>query len=314
MSLKKIRIVSRRSKLALRQSAIVQEQLLHVRPDLEIEIIGISTSGDEILDKPLNKIGGKGLFVTELEQYLLQNTADLAVHSMKDMPASMPPELGIGAILQRADPRDVFVSKNFKDIRELPAGSIVGTSSLRRQAQVLALNSAVIVEPLRGNVETRLQKLLDEKYAAIILAAAGLERLGLTQWLQHKLEPTQMLPAVGQGAIGVQFKQTNTELAAILAQLNDPLTAACVYAERAMNAVLDGGCQAPIAGYATVQGGEITLHGLVAEPHAKKIITNIQTGTMQAAEVLGKKVAMQLIAEGALEIIAKAKQDQQNAW
>ncbi len=314
MSIKKIKIVSRRSNLALRQSAIVQEALMRVQPNLQVEIIGISTSGDEILDQPLNKIGGKGLFVSELENYLLENAADLAVHSMKDMPAAMPPELQIGAILKRADPRDVFVSKHFTNILELPAGSIVGTSSLRRQAQVLALNNKVTVRALRGNVETRLQKLIADEYTAIILAAAGLERLGLTQWLQNRLEPLYMLPAVGQGAIGIQYNQANVELKTLLERLNDPATAACVHAERAMNAVLDGGCQAPIAGYATLQDGVITLQGLVADPDAARILKYTQSDVVAAAADLGTRVAKNLIDQGALEIIAKAKQDQKNSW
>lgn len=302
----KITIVSRKSKLALRQAEIVKQQLMLTRQDIQVDIIGISTVGDEVLNTPLNKIGGKGLFVNELEKYLLENKADIAVHSMKDVPTNLAEGLAIGAILPRADARDVFVSQKYADIYGLPKNSVIGTSSLRRQAQILALRPDLIVEPLRGNVETRIQKLLDEKYAAIILAAAGLQRLGLYEWLNCPLDFEKMLPAAGQGAIGIEYKVTNNILP-IIAALHDPITAACVNAERAMNKVLDGGCQAPIAAYAVVDNNTIILRGLVAEPHAKKIFSAQHSGPITAAEEIGKTVANNLLDQGAGTIIADLK-------
>lgn len=309
----KLTIVSRKSNLAMRQSEIVKQQLQKTHK-VDVEIIGISTSGDEILDKSLVAIGGKGLFVNELEQYLLNKKADIAVHSLKDMPAELPTGLAIGAILARDDPRDVFVSKHFNNILELPAGAIVGTSSLRRQAQVLALNHNVIVEPLRGNVETRIAQLLDDKYAAIILAAAGLSRLGLTQWLKNPLEFTTMLPAVGQGAIAVEYRHDDKDVKELLASINDKDTEVCVAAERSLNITLGGSCQAPIAGYAYIENDQITLHAMVALPNGSFVITDMQTASKNKAHQLGIDVASQLIAEGALEIIKNAKQQLQNSW
>lgn len=303
----KITIVTRKSRLALQQTEIVKQELLQKHPNLQIEITGISTSGDEILDQPLNKIGGKGLFITELEQYLLQGKADIAVHSMKDMPANLADGLGIGAILTRADARDVFVSKQFATFKDLPAGSVVGTSSLRRQAQILLLRHDLQVKPLRGNVETRLDKMLSGEYAAIILAAAGLERLGLNEWIQQPFDPVHLLPAVGQGAIGIEYKLDNTALKQMLEPLNHVDTALCVHAERAMNAMLDGGCQAPIAGYATITNDTLTLHGKVVDPNGLFIYTDVLSGPKHDAVKIGKAVAEQLIGEGAQELIDKLR-------
>lgn len=302
----KITIVSRKSKLALQQAEIVKQQLMLAHQDIQVEIVGISTAGDEVLNTPLNKIGGKGLFVNELEKYLLENKADIAVHSMKDVPTTLADGLAIGAILTRADARDVFVSQKYADIYALPKNSMIGTSSLRRQAQILAIRPDLIVEPLRGNVETRIQKLLDEKYAAIILAAAGLQRLGLHKWLNCPLDLKQMLPAAGQGAIGIEYKITNNILP-IIAALHDPITAACVNAERALNQVLDGGCQAPIAAYAAVENNQIILRGLVAEPHAKKIFSAQHLGPLTDAVAIGQTVAKNLLDQGAGAIITALK-------
>lgn len=313
--MKKLRIVSRKSRLALRQSEIVKDRLQIAYPQLEIEIIGISTSGDEILETPLNLIGGKGLFITELEKYLLEDKADIAVHSMKDMPAVITEGLQIGAVLKRADPRDVLVSNKYTSIRELPPGSIIGTSSLRRQAQVLAINSQLQVEPLRGNVDTRLQKLHAGKYAAIILAAAGLERLKITECLQTPIAMHDMWPAVGQGIIGIEYRSDKLKLKHLLAPINDHETAICLQAERALNTLLNGGCQAPIAGFAALKDGVVTLHGFVADPSGKQILTDTQTAPPNAAADLGVRVAQQLINAGALDIIARAKQEsQKNSW
>lgn len=302
-----VTIVSRRSRLALVQAGIVQQKLQKIYPKLQVEIIGITTSGDEILDQPLNKIGGKGLFVKELENYLLQNRADIAVHSMKDMPAQLPEGLALGAILSRADPRDVLCSNSHRSLEDLPSGAIVGTSSLRRQAQILAVRKDLKVSALRGNVETRIQKLLSEEYSAIILAAAGLQRLELHQWLQQPLSTELMLPAVGQGALGIEYRAADHAIAQLLAPLNDLDTANCVSAERAMNALLDAGCQAPVAGYATIENSILTLQGLVAEPDGTTIYTAKYSGDPQHAAAIGTQVAQQLIAQGAAKIIQALK-------
>jgi hydroxymethylbilane synthase len=306
----KLTIVSRKSRLALVQAAIVQQELLNLYPQLSINILGISTSGDEILDQPLNKIGGKGLFVSELENFLLTGNADMAVHSMKDVPAELANGLALGAIMQRANPCDVFVSDRYSSLQQLPAGAVVGTSSLRRQAQVLAIRSDLTITPLRGNVETRLQKLTSGEYAAIILAAAGLERLGLTQWLNKPLNVTEMLPAVGQGALGIEYNADRADIKKLLAPLNHPSSAACVLAERTMNAKLDGGCQAPIAGFATIDGTILTLQGLVANPNGKTIFKAAYSGSIQDANLIGTTVADQLLKQGAGSIISELK----NMW
>ncbi len=314
MSIENIKIVTRKSILAKAQAQIVKQKLEKALPGLEVEIIAISTKGDSILDTPLNKIGGKGLFINELEDYILQDKADIAVHSMKDMPNDITSGLEIGAILAREDPRDIFLCKDYKSIKELPAGSKIGTSSLRRQTQILAINHEVIVEPLRGNVDTRIEQLNSGKYAAIVLAAAGLIRLGLKDWLQNPISIDEMLPAVGQGAIGVECKSDNDHIKQMLAHINDEQTNSCIQAERSMNKLLNGGCQAPIAGYAIYKHEKITLRGMVSAPNGTYIMTDMQSAAPEQAEDLGKRVAMQLIAEGASEVIAEAKQQQQNTW
>lgn len=304
---KLLTIVSRKSRLALIQANIVKQQLQFLYPELEIVINGISTSGDEILDQPLNKIGGKGLFVKELENNLLQGTADIAVHSMKDMPALLPDGLALGAILLRADPRDVLCSAAYQNIEQLPQNSIVGTSSLRRQAQILAQRSDLKIVALRGNIETRLQKLNTGEYDAIILAAAGLHRLNLPQWLHSPIDPSIMLPAVGQGALGIEYRSSDHEIAELIAPLSDPHTVSCVTAERVMNAKLDGGCQAPVAGYATINGSILQLQGLVANADGSIIYRAEHSGAINHAAEIGSVVADELIAQGATVIIQELK-------
>ncbi len=296
-------IVSRKSRLALVQAAIVQQELQKLYPQLAISILGISTSGDEILDKPLNKIGGKGLFVSELENFLLAGKADIAVHSMKDVPTELASGLALGAVMQRANPCDVFVSASYDSLQSLPEGAVIGTSSLRRQAQVLAIRPDLIIMPLRGNVETRLQKLALGEYDAIILAAAGLERLGLSKWLNKPLNVNEMLPAVGQGALGIEYNLARADIQKMLEPLNHPTSAACILAERAMNAKLDGGCQAPIAGFATIVGAELTLRGLVANPDGTTIFKAEYSGSIRDASLVGEAVAAQLLKQGAGSII-----------
>lgn len=311
----KLTIVSRKSRLALVQAGIVQHELQLLYPELTIEILGISTSGDEILDKPLSKIGGKGLFVSELENFLLTDNADIAVHSMKDVPAELASGLALGAVMQRANPCDAFVSAKYSSLHLLPPGAVVGTSSLRRQAQVLVTRPDLVVIPLRGNVETRLQKLSVGHYDAIILAAAGLERLGLLQWLKTPLTITEMLPAVGQGALGIEYKSSRTDVQKILAPLNHKDSAACVLAERAMNAKLDGGCQAPIAGFAVTDGLTLTLQGLVANPNGETIFKGSFSASIHDACMIGETVAEQLLEQGAGAIISELKTMwQKDAW
>lgn len=303
----KLTIVTRRSRLALKQTEIVKQLLLAQQPALQIEILPVSTKGDEILDQSLVKIGGKGLFVKELEQYLLDNLADIAVHSLKDMPAQLPSGLALGAILPRADARDVLVSNKFASLAALPVGAKVGTSSLRRQAQLLALRPDLQTVTLRGNVETRIDKLLNAEYDAIILAAAGLVRLELQEWLTQPLAITQMLPAVGQGALAIEYKQQRLEIAHLIAELHDANTAACVQAERALNAKLDGGCQAPIAGFAQIHNNKLHLQALVATPDGTTVLRAQDVGDLDTATILGANVADQLIQQGAVQIIAAAK-------
>lgn len=297
------KIVSRRSSLALKQAAIVKQQLLNLYPQINIQIIGITTTGDEIQDQSLSKIGGKGLFVKELEHYLLSGKADIAVHSMKDVPAELPQGLALGAILPRADPCDVLLSSENYSLKQLPAGSIIGTASLRRQAQILALRPDLQTHDLRGNVETRIQKLNAGKYAAIVLAAAGLQRLGLDQWLNIPLSVTDMLPAVGQGALGIEFRNDDLHAHHLISALNDPVSASCVQAERAMNAELNGGCQAPVAGYAEIENNVLTLRGLVASTDGKIIYRAQHSGAPELAEEIGLRVAADLIAQGARQIL-----------
>jgi hydroxymethylbilane synthase len=308
MQIKKtLRIVSRKSRLALAQAEIVATQLRRFHPGLQIEIIGITTVGDEILNTPLNKIGGKGLFVKELENCLLEQRADIAVHSMKDVPAELPPGLQLGAILAREDPRDVICTTGNYDIASLPPGSVIGSSSLRRQAQILAVRKDLKVATLRGNVETRIKKMVNGEYGAIILAAAGLTRLGLSQWLQHPLATTQMLPAVGQGALGIEYRSDALEIAELISPLNNLASATCVLAERTMNKILDGGCQAPVAGYATIQNDLLTLHGLVSAPDGSIIYRAQHHGKPEEAARIGQEVAQQLIKQGAARIISDLK-------
>lgn len=302
-----LRIVSRKSRLALQQADIVRQQLQALYPKLTIEVIGITTIGDQILDQPLNKIGGKGLFVKELENYLLNGQADIAVHSMKDVPAELPAGLMLGPILQRADPRDVLISLSHYTLDQLPVDSVVGTSSLRRQAQLLAVRNDLQLLELRGNIETRLQKLRDGKYAAIILAAAGLERLGLDQWLRERLSVNMMLPAAGQGALGIELRTDDQAINELIQPLNHIDTQVCVIAERAMNARLDGGCQAPIAGLATLEQNVLTLRGLVAAVDGKQIYTAEFSGDQKDARSIGEIVADKLISQGADKVIQSLK-------
>jgi hydroxymethylbilane synthase len=304
MSRKTIRIATRKSPLAMWQAEHVAAELKKAHPELQVELLGMSTQGDKILDTPLAKIGGKGLFIKELEQGMLDDQADIAVHSMKDVPVELPAGLHLAAILQREDPRDAFVSNEYDDFNQLPAGARVGTSSLRRQCQLLEIRPDLVIKSLRGNVNTRLRKLDEGEYDAIILASAGLIRLGFEARIRAKIGPEQSLPAIGQGAVGIECRSDDAAINALLAPLHHAETASCVLAERAMNHRLNGGCQVPIAGYAMLESGHLWLRGLVGEPDGSRIIRGEVEGASDEAEVMGIGLAERLLEWGADEILA----------
>lgn len=298
-----IRIATRKSPLAMWQAEHVAAELKKAHPGVEVELLGMSTQGDRILDTPLAKIGGKGLFIKELEQGLLANEADIAVHSMKDVPVELPPGLHLAVIMSREDPRDAFVSNRYKNIDELPEGACVGTSSLRRQSQLAEQRPDLQIKSLRGNVNTRLRKLDDGEYDAVILAAAGLIRLGFEARITAFIGAEQSLPAIGQGAVGIECRIDDQRVNALIAALHDAETAACVSAERAMNQRLNGGCQVPIAGYAMLESGNLWLRGLVGEPDGSKIIRGEVEGKVEDAEAMGEGLAERLLEWGAGPIL-----------
>ena len=299
-----LKIATRQSPLALWQANFVKNRLEALYPQIKVKLISMVTKGDVILDTPLAKIGGKGLFVKELENALLEKCADIAVHSMKDVPMQFPKGLGLSVICKREDPRDAFVSNKYQSLDELPQGSIVGTSSLRRQCQLKQLRPDLDIRSLRGNVGTRLTKLDNGDYDAIILAAAGLIRLGMPNRITSFIETTQFLPAAGQGAVGIECRTDDAAVQALLAPLADPETTACVLAERAMNAHLQGGCQVPIGGYAVLENGHIYLRALVGALDGSKIIYAEGKNTLENAEILGVQIAEKLLAQGADRILA----------
>lgn len=298
-----IRIATRKSVLALWQANYVKELLEQNHPGVTIELVGITTTGDQIIDKSLAKIGGKGLFLKELEHALLTHAADIAVHSMKDVPAEVTPELCIAAICKRAEVRDAFVSNRFATVAELPSGAVVGTSSLRRQAQLLAFRPDLQIKTLRGNVDTRLRKLDNQEFDAIILAAAGLQRLGLQHRISQLLPIDFMLPAVGQGAVGIECRNDDKAIQQLLTCLHDPITYTCLQAERAVTQRLMGGCHVPIAAYANYNNGSITLRALVGTPNGKKIISAQGVVNSDNAIELGTDLAEQLLTQGAQQIL-----------
>ena len=300
-----VRIATRKSPLALWQANYVKAELEKNYPGLQVELLPMTTRGDKILDSPLAKVGGKGLFVKELEEALLRNEADLAVHSMKDVPVEFPDGLCLATICQREDPRDAFVSNHFASIDALPSGARVGTSSLRRQCQLRARRPDLQVLDLRGNVNSRLAKLDAGDYDAILLAAAGLKRLGLEARITALLECGESLPANGQGAVGIECRSNDTELLTLLSRLEDQGTRQRVMAERAMNRSLQGGCQVPIGAYAELQGDELWLRGLVGSIDGQRILRAEIRGPVSDAETLGEKVAEALIAQGADKLLAE---------
>lgn len=305
MSKQTLRIATRKSPLALWQAHYVKSRLEELHEHLEVELITMVTKGDIILDTPLAKVGGKGLFVKELEVAMLENRADIAVHSMKDVPVDFPDGLGLAIICEREDPRDAFVSNTYNSIDELPQGATVGTCSLRRQCQISAARPDIKIKELRGNVGTRLQKLDDGQYDAIILAAAGLKRLKLDARIQSFIEPEASLPAVGQGAVGIECRVNDQRVLDLIQPLNHSDTADRVKAERAMNLALEGGCQVPIGSYCVItQDNQLYLRGLVGKPDGTQIIRAEIRGERSQAVEMGEELATELLKAGAQEILA----------
>ena len=308
---KKLVIASRESMLAMWQAEHIKGRLKALYPDCEVEILGMTTRGDQILDRTLSKIGGKGLFIKELEQALQDGRADLAVHSIKDVPMELPEGFALAAIGERASPFDAFVSNQYARLEEMSEGAIVGTSSLRREAQLRAKFPHLTINPLRGNVQTRLSKLDNGDYDAVILAAAGLQRLGLDGRIREILSPADSLPAAGQGALGIEIAARRTDLADILRPLNHEETAACVTAERALARALGGSCQVPLAAYCVMEDGLLTLNGLVGHPDGSVIIEASAQAPAAYADALGRAVAKRLADDGAEELIAAVLAEQQ---
>ncbi len=301
--MKKIRIGTRKSPLALWQAYFVRDRLQAAHPGIEVEIVKMSTEGDRILDTPLAKVGGKGLFVKELENGLLNGDVDIAVHSMKDVTVDLPDGLHIPVICEREDPTDAFVSNAFSDLDDLPPGARVGTSSLRRQCQLSAAYPDFEIISLRGNVNTRLKKLDDGEYDAIILASAGLKRLGFDERIRAQIPSNVSLPAVGQGAVGVECRVDDAETNAAIAPLDHAETHTRVVAERALNAKLEGGCQVPIAAHAEIAGDTLYLRALVGRVDGSEIIRAETSGAPDQAQQLGEAVADSLLAQGAGDIL-----------
>ncbi|MBL8451098.1 MAG: hydroxymethylbilane synthase [Dechloromonas sp.] len=299
-------IASRESRLALWQAEHVRDRLSALNPGARVSILGMTTQGDQILDRPLAQIGGKGLFIKELEVAMAEGRADLAVHSMKDVPMVMPEGFVLAAISEREDPRDAFVSNRYASLDDLPAGAVVGTSSLRREALLRARYPQLEIRSLRGNLDTRLRKLDEGQYDAIILAGAGLIRLGLKDRIRSLLTPEQSLPAPGQGALGIELVAGAAAMAAVVAPLNDAVSAHCVRAERAFSRALGGSCQVPLGAYAIVEDdGRLWLRGFVATPDGKDMVAGELHGDPAADEALGQELADQLRARGAGAILEK---------
>ena len=298
-----VRIATRQSPLALWQAEFVKARLLQLNPDLNVELVKMVTKGDKILDTPLAKVGGKGLFVKELETGMLNGEADIAVHSMKDVPVEFPDGLMLAVICEREDPRDAFVSNHIDSIDALPQGAVVGTSSLRRQCQLRAWRPDLQIRDLRGNVNTRLSKLDNGDYDALILASAGLIRLGFQDRIKQPIDSTLCLPAIGQGAVGIECRVSDERILSLIEPLNHSETATCVKAERAMNHRLEGGCQVPIAGFAQLDNWNLTMRGLVGRPDGSEIIQGEVQGHADQAEQLGTQLANDLLSRGAKEIL-----------
>jgi len=297
-------IATRESQLALWQAQHVQEKLRALYPQCRVELLGMTTRGDRILDRTLSKVGGKGLFVKELETALLDGRADLAVHSLKDVPVDLASEFALCAVMEREDPRDALVSPRYGSLAEMPPGAVVGTSSLRREAQVRARYPELQVKPLRGNLQTRLAKLDRGEYDAIVLAAAGLRRLGLGDRIRMLLSPDDSLPAAGQGALGIEIRADREDLRALLAPLTHAPTMAQALAERAVSRRLGGSCQVPLAAHAETQADVLRLRAMVAMPDGTRLVRAERVGPVSQAEALGLEVADDLLRAGAAELLA----------
>lgn len=296
-------IATRESPLALKQAETIKAQLIQRHPHLSVELLGITTQADKILEVTLTDIGGKGLFVKELEEALLDGRADIAVHSMKDVPMDLPPGLALPVIGEREDPRDAFISNQYASLLQLPRGAALGTSSLRRQTQIKALRSDIAMPILRGNINTRLKRLDAGEYDAIILAAAGLKRMGLASRIRAYLSIEESLPSAGQGALGIECRADDEATYAVIAPLNHAVTSVCVTAERALCRRLGGGCQVPVAAYAHMQHETIILKGLVANRDGTRILRSRREGSREQAEELGTRVAEELLEQGAERIL-----------
>lgn len=301
-----LRIATRESPLAMWQAHYIKDELQAAHPDIKIDIIGMTTKGDQILDRALSKVGGKGLFMKELEEALLAGRADIAVHSMKDVTVELPEGLEIAVVCEREQPYDAFVSNNYATLSELPDGAVVGTSSLRRQTQLMHRYPKLVFKDLRGNVNTRLQKLDDGVYDAIILAAAGLIRLGFEQRIAQMIPVSLCLPAIGQGIVGVECRSDDQRVKELLSALHDANADYCITAERAMNKALEGGCQVPIAGHAVLQGDSINLQGSVGDIDNGVLLQASASAKLADAESLGIMVADDLIRQGARDLIRKS--------
>jgi len=303
MKRRRIVIGTRGSKLALRQSLMVKEALENLWEGLEVELSIIKTTGDKITDVPLAKVGGKGLFVKEIEDALLAGSVDLAVHSMKDVPAELPSGLIIGAIPKREDPRDVLVSVSYRSLMDLPQGAVVGTSSLRRTVQIRMLRPDLKVETLRGNLDTRLRKVKEGLFDAVILAAAGIHRMGWHEVITEYLDPQEFLPAVGQGALGIEIREDDREIAELVSKIHDKTTAFSVTAERSFLRELEGGCQVPIGCHCFVENGTVRLVGMIASLDGATVVRDEIKGRLDEAEMLGRKLAQELRRKGGEEIL-----------
>lgn len=302
-------IATRASRLALWQAEHVRAQLLTLYPTCAVELLTLTTRGDQILDRTLSKVGGKGLFVKELETALLDGRADLAVHSLKDVPVDLQAPFELCAVLERADARDAFVSNHYDSLAALPAGAVIGTSSLRRESQIRARYPQLVLRPLRGNLDTRLGKLDNGEYDAIVLAAAGLERLGLASRIRGFMSPEDSLPAAGQGALGIEIRHDRDDMRQWLAPLVSEQTTACVLAERAVSRVLGGSCQVPLAAYAQISGDILSLRALVASTDGVRMVRSVVSGPVSKAQSIGEEAARELLAGGADAILKELLQD-----
>jgi len=300
---KTLKIATRKSPLALWQAEHVKARLEHHHPGLKVELVKMTTKGDQILNSPLSKIGGKGLFIKELEVGMMEGVADIAVHSMKDVPYEIPPGFELGAILKRENPFDAFVSNHYESVNDLPQGAKVGTCSMRRIVQLKAIRPDLEILDLRGNVNTRLQKLDNDEYDAIILACAGLIRLKFEDRIKQQISAGQSLPAVGQGAVGIEIRENDQEILDLITPLIDTETSYRITCERAMNARLEGGCSVPIAGFSTIENDQITLTGLVGNVDTGVILKEQVSGSINEAEQLGITLADKLISLGAKDIL-----------